>query len=561
MPSCSRCSRSRLDCLYVASRRGQRRRPPRSNQQIAHSIAGSATAELSPAGPLAIDHWSGNYPFFEPGTDSCASISTNTNLGDVPTSKVSKNDVWDLQLESMSYEPRDISSELMASHYHQELGQLNLPTLDSHPAYVPNEFLIQTFYLNFHPAHPMLPPWNTLQLLEPPDYLLRAMEFTALHYLEGDAATFTGQNMAVMDREICSTILVAERSVELVQTLLLLSIVLHSRNQVTESRAHLTDAIDTALSLGLHRRNYAHEMSFGNAVREESLRRTWWELFVVDALLASLQHQGNLLLDIDKPEVYLPCPEDAYNAELSSLSSVSVQDLEHRSFSEQEPITSPAAHRIEATMLLRATLSCTRDICISPEKSRQVEARISGWFYSMSDSEQRMMRSDNMVDEMLFQAFMLAYCSSIFLHVPQSNLLSSLTFLRELACGIQDSQRLPCPPSKIHTVKALKAAMGMSELSCLPAKASSHTPLFICCLILSSITLLAVYLLDRDTMPDRHLHLLSLNVNVLKSVGGIWAVAFCSMAKIKAAVRDALTHDAQQLEPRAPRLQWLSPPG
>ncbi|KAN0075172.1 hypothetical protein V8E54_007783 [Elaphomyces granulatus] len=77
-----------------------------------------------------------------------------------------------------------------------------------------------------------------------------------------------------------------------VQGMLLLAIITFADGDESRARQLLQAAIRLALKLGLNRAAFAVEHAMGSSLLEESWRRTYWELYVVDAMLAALRGPG-----------------------------------------------------------------------------------------------------------------------------------------------------------------------------------------------------------------------------------------------------------------------------
>lgn len=97
-----------------------------------------------------------------------------------------------------------------------------------------------------------------------------------------------------------------------VQALFLLAIGLHIENDDEDSASVLTSAVALALELGLNRRDFAHINGENNSLLEESWRRTWWELFVIDGMMGGVNQKYNLQLMMVDMNVTLPCEEIDY---------------------------------------------------------------------------------------------------------------------------------------------------------------------------------------------------------------------------------------------------------
>jgi hypothetical protein len=138
-----------------------------------------------------------------------------------------------------------------------------------------------------------------------PAYLLDVIEFISLHYL----SQFIPDCCGLLQTSVQE----AEISVEKVQAFLLLTIVLHGRQQPDEAKSCLAQAIQLSLELSLHCWEISDAMSLQNLVQAECLRRTWWEIVVVDVLLAAVQLDGVLQFHmIETPDVPLPCEQEEY---------------------------------------------------------------------------------------------------------------------------------------------------------------------------------------------------------------------------------------------------------
>lgn len=103
-----------------------------------------------------------------------------------------------------------------------------------------------------------------------------------------------------------------------VQCLLLNSIALYWCGQEESSREEMDDAIRIALSLSIHSCSFATAHGLENPVLEESWRRTWWQLCIVDAYYAAMLHQTSPLMRRLDITTALPCEESEYEAGVCS---------------------------------------------------------------------------------------------------------------------------------------------------------------------------------------------------------------------------------------------------
>jgi hypothetical protein len=93
---------------------------------------------------------------------------------------------------------------------------------------------------------------------------------------------------------------------------MLVAIGLDGNAERKRALAFLTQAGDIALEIGMHRREFPSLNGQGLPVREESWRRTWWELFVLDGMFAGVHQQSPFRLNEVGSTVLLPCEERDY---------------------------------------------------------------------------------------------------------------------------------------------------------------------------------------------------------------------------------------------------------
>jgi hypothetical protein len=99
-----------------------------------------------------------------------------------------------------------------------------------------------------------------------------------------------------------------------VQCRLLYSIALFWNSFRSEADREIETAKDVALTLGMHRQEFAAASGFGDEVLVESWRRTWWMLYIVDAYYAGTLGTLNLKVFHIEASVDLPCKESEYES-------------------------------------------------------------------------------------------------------------------------------------------------------------------------------------------------------------------------------------------------------
>ena len=159
--------------------------------------------------------------------------------------------------------------------------------------FLDDDALVNLYSANFHGVHPILVPRDFYTTQRYPTYLRLVVHCIGSHF------SATGQQSEALREAAVKALEAAvaassvggggRKSYHLVQARLLLSIALHARCEIRESVSQLAHAVSTALDLGMHRRAYSITHGDRSPIVGESLRQTWWELYVVDGFVAALQ--------------------------------------------------------------------------------------------------------------------------------------------------------------------------------------------------------------------------------------------------------------------------------
>lgn len=205
------------------------------------------------------------------------------------------------------------------------------------------------YYQHFHHLHPCILPRKHLdKMLEDTsgrsrlELLLSVMRSIGTLY-----SPFSQRRQDKIVHRISSGIDPVQDAFS-VQSLLLNSIALYWCGQEESSREEMDHAISIALAISMHSCTFATAHGLGNPILEESWRRTWWQLCIVDAYYAAMLHQTSPLMCRPDVTTELPCEETEYEAGVSlqlylelSLTATMITDqlFDHRSFLSQESST------------------------------------------------------------------------------------------------------------------------------------------------------------------------------------------------------------------------------
>ena len=196
------------------------------------------------------------------------------------------------------------------SYNRQAVNSSDLARQDGVPATVEKD-CHEAFYYYLFAAHPFMLPRDCLHLIEQSllEPLLATMKWTGSLFLK--------MSVAVQDellRQAFRSVYSKSASQDgfLVQAMVLFCVVLDGSGRREDARRVLSDAKKLALAIGLNKKDFARNHGRGLLVLEESWRRTWWDLFTVDALMAAVHQTTEFTLFDETYDVQLPCEEEEY---------------------------------------------------------------------------------------------------------------------------------------------------------------------------------------------------------------------------------------------------------
>ena len=405
-----------------------------------------------------------------------------------------------------------------------------------------DETVMDIFYSNFHNAHPFVIPqrlYRAKPALLPP-VLKSVIMFVASHFIPG----FVQDGLRNAAENITSDRVPADGFK--VQGLLLFGMSLFARCEQELALTIIDQAIDLALNLGMNSKTFAITHGMGNAIIEESWRRTWWDLYMVDGILSSLNsiHHTFRLQHIQN-DVPLPCEETDY-VECKSITTFrSQQDFLERAFAAEPYNYSSEAYKIEAVRLLGKVVNISSDI-VSPndEQVESLDAQLANFILSLPPEKRYTIERDGKCDEILFSAHNLIDSALISLHRPRS----TLTFIQNhypTECTRPEAIRAPISAYEVHTAKTIKAANSISQAIALRTPLSKHSPCFVCATLLSAIVHLPAYSVEMDmerasAIKER----LQLTINALNSIGEVWPMGKAAKGQISQFARDVFAGQA-----------------
>ncbi|KAI6351969.1 hypothetical protein MCOR25_009632, partial [Pyricularia grisea] len=185
----------------------------------------------------------------------------------------------------------------------------------------PPDPLVDLYYRHFHRHHPFLLPQRCMtdllsnkarrDELEP---LLASIRFIGSLYAKSEQATELGESvrLAIQARGDLNP------DPALAQCRLLYSIATYWCGDRDTGRREIDAALGIAIGLGMHRREFALENSGSpggeDPVLAESLRRTWWSIYMVDAWYAAIRKTPTFATRDVHVTADLPCEERDYES-------------------------------------------------------------------------------------------------------------------------------------------------------------------------------------------------------------------------------------------------------
>lgn len=281
-PVCDRCSAENKTCHFLDSRRGGLTRGALAERlrQLQDQSRSSQSEEIVQSVPSA----SGSGPRHDEAVTQAVSDDGYVSRSG-PTSSTTL------------FDPESTSIDDLLDHAW-------LPSSDHH---------IDMYYKHFHRLHPCVLPRKHLDKLleQQTDYPSLGLLLSVMQTI-GSLYASSGQRRP---EQVASRATPGTDSVQdafFVQCLLLNSIALYWCGEEESSREEMDLAIRIALSISMQSHTFALAHGMSSPAREESWRRTWWQLCIVDAYYAAMVHDTSPLMCRSDITTELPCEEAEY---------------------------------------------------------------------------------------------------------------------------------------------------------------------------------------------------------------------------------------------------------
>ncbi|CEJ62280.1 hypothetical protein PMG11_10782 [Penicillium brasilianum] len=490
-PTCSRCAAARINCVFLPSRRGGRRK----------------LDQIPPAVPVA-------------------------NMGGTP-----KSPYLPATMTIDQSPMRGVISYAPGTNLSERLVIQNTPDA----IVVPEARLVRLFYENFHAAHPILVPAPLYERWEYPSYLQQVVKFIGSHY------------SVVLDNDILheSTFLTlngtAERTPHMVQALLLYSIIMRARNENAQAESSLTQAIDIALELGMHREEFVITAGAGREHEAESLRRTWWSLFIWEVYVGTLHEKIQLRCSDVFSDVQLPCEESTYSSLETIPPPQSLAAFRSRIFTEDEDVShySSFAYCIEAARILARVVVLNGLPETHHDHLQAVANTLVSWIHHLPPQKIEIVDMYGTIDEMIFQAHCTIQYAAMLLHLPRSNIRPRFPDSMFSICPVTPFRLSPSLTRHVHDVKAMEASKKLSNLLSVRSDARGYSPSIVFVAMLCGLVQLAATEIHGAVCADHHQNRIVLVLGCLKLLRAKWSLAETAHAHLRSAAAQVVTSSSE----------------
>ncbi|KAJ5761015.1 C6 transcription factor [Penicillium odoratum] len=510
-PTCSRCLQNEYFCQYLPSRRGGRRKTREPHRRASFCQTDQIdTSLIAPVTELG-----------QPDTPDSTSLP-RASVG-VPTGQVpwpifpSRNELHQSRAES------------------------------SRDSWFQDDRFLRLFYENFHVAHPILVPSAVYRDRQYPDFLQMVVNFVGSHYISSNPIQQYKEK--VITELSCSP----DRSPCMVQAWLIYSIAVYARGEWQEAQDAFSRSVEIALELGMNKRDFAASAHPETSIEAESMRRTWWELYITDVFMAAPFKHTTFQCSTMAPEVALPCEDSAYTGTCDIPIPCNILDFKRRVFAPDETVFSSSSYRIEAvTILCRAlVLNGLRDY--HRDHLQAVENALVSWINHLPSKKLDIVDSYGNIDEMMFQAHMTIAYATMLLHLPRSDLQPVLSQSDDQFWPVATRHLASTLNRSIHSIKATEASRRLSDAISLCPNVPKHTPFAIPALALCGMIQLATSIKHNEECFDHHYNRVTLILGCLKSTKRIWNLADDAYNHLRTSAADNLSDSMERWCTEPPR--------
>jgi len=389
------------------------------------------------------------------------------------------------------------------------------------------ERLISLYYAHFHPAHPFLMP-QTTYIENPsmmPSNLQRAMQVVGNQFIVAQDR----HRLDLIPLDIFPDVSTVD--FYSVQTLLVLALAFYGRENIPASLLAVQKASSMANELHMHEASAVSAMAGGNAVLEESLVRTWWELASMVALLSTFASSTALCTaKLRRGNLALPQEDEGYGASSLVVVKRTQSQFNDRTLFNDTHEYSSLAYKIEASRLLMAVQESGIG-SMSMDRQRVLMNCLANFQLSMPVKKRESIQPDGHVDETLVQAKTIASVASILVsQLPDRRLTDTkgnksgfVTPYDDRRSGILSKSSVRPTPMALQAADSIADAASTRSLTC---TVMCHSPFYIGATELACAVHLVAYAhAEGETSRELIKERIKLSVNALTRIGENWPLA------------------------------------
>ncbi|KAH8430938.1 uncharacterized protein LDX57_008601 [Aspergillus melleus] len=348
------------------------------------------------------------------------------------------------------------------------------------------------------------------------------------------------------EREISMIASSGYRSPCMVQAWLIYSIALYARGEQEKAQEAFSHSTEVAFELGMNRWVFASTSQSDRSTEAESIRRTWWELYITDIFMAVQLKNITFRCSGVTPEVGLPCEDSVYAAGCDVPTPRRMLDFKRRVFAEEETVFSSFSYRIEAATILCRVLVLNRLRDYHRDHLQAIENALVSWVNHLPPKKLDIVDSYGNVDEMMFQAHLIISYAAMLLHLPRSDLQPLLAqpddrFWPSATCHLSSTfTRL------VHSIKATEASRRISDSISVCPNIQKHSPFVISALALCGMIQLATSISHSEECFDHHCNRVTLILGCLKSTKRTWNSAESAYHCLRSSAADILSDSIER---------------
>jgi hypothetical protein len=425
-----------------------------------------------------------------------------------------------------------------------------LPVGGSPVFLVNNDRLLELYFENFWPSYPIVLPLHYLQQRRMKDGHGMDELLSVLYYIGSMYAPWTSSE------PYWQTVLQSLKPSSLahtpfnVQALMLLAIARYHTNSKQEGQTRLNMAIAIALELRMNERSFAQAYGEMNPVLEESWRRTYYMLNIVDQHLAIISNLPIYTMANFSNMVDLPCDDDKYlTGNIPPATTWS--EYEDREFAEIEVVFSSIVYLYDLVKIIQSVMEMFLEVGTFGEAMiEHCDTKLAIWTSLLPACKRDPLQRDGRVDEVIFTANMIANITMNTMHRP----FSSLTLCPEEMTTQAFLSPTPfVAPSKngrgAHTARVLRAMEMQTKLLAIPCTIEKHNVITMC---MSAQLAAAQISACTNLLEDRSLSIardrVRLSIGFLDAMGSVWPLGKMMAKEVRHIARMRLSKDRNTMD-------------